>query len=138
MKYGSLVLEKKEYVFLKRLLNVSGYYKDQNTKDTLKKLSTEISSARIIDNEDMPVDVIRLHSTVSVTYGNRQMEFQLVVPTERDIAANKISVLSPMGAAVIGYAKGDVVSWNFSNGAKELTITHVKQAERPVDIDVLS
>ncbi|HLW33316.1 MAG TPA: GreA/GreB family elongation factor [Aequorivita sp.] len=138
MKYGSLVLEKKKYVFLKRLLNVSGYYKDQNTKDTLKKLSTEISSARIIDNEDMPVDVIRLHSTVSVTYGNRQMEFQLVVPTERDIAANKISVLSPMGAAVIGYAKGDVVSWNFSNGAKELTITHVKQAERPVDIDVLS
>ena len=138
MKYGSLVLEKKEYVFLKRLLNVSGYYKDQNTKDSLKKLSTEISSARIIDNEDMPIDVIRLHSTVSVTYGNRQMEFQLVVPTERDIAANKISVLSPMGAAVIGYAKGDVVSWNFSNGAKELTITHVKQAERPVDIDVLS
>ncbi|MGB3345068.1 MAG: GreA/GreB family elongation factor [Aequorivita sp.] len=138
MKYGSLVLEKKEYVFLKRLLNVSGYYKDQNTKDSLKKLSTEISNARISDNEDMPDDVIRLHSMVSVTYGNRQMEFQLVVPTERDIAANKISVLAPMGAAVMGYAKGDVVSWDFSNGTKELTITHVKQAERPIDIDVLS
>lgn len=138
MKYGSLVLEKKEYVFLKRLLNVSGYYKDQNTKDSLKKLSTEISNARISDNEDMPDDVIRLHSMVSVTYGNRQMEFQLVVPTERNIAANKISVLAPMGAAVIGYAKGDVVSWDFSNGTKELTITHVKQAERPIDIDVLS
>lgn len=138
MKYGNLVLEKKEYVFLKRLLNVSGYYKDQNTKDSLKKLSSEISNARISDHEDMPEDVIRFNSMISVTSGNGEMKFQVVVPTDRDIAANKISVLAPMGAAVMGYAKGDVVSWDFINGTKELTITQVEQAERPIDIDVLS
>lgn len=137
MKYGNLILEKKEYVFLKRLLNVSGYYKDQNTKDSLKKLSTELTTAIIYDDEEMPKDVIRFNSHVTVKSGTWQTEFQLVIPTERNIAANKISILAPMGSAVMGYAQGDSVIWNFPNGAKELEITNVRQAEKPIDIDVL-
>jgi len=137
MKYGNLILEKKEYVFLKRLLNVSGYYKDENTKTSLKKLSGELTSAIIYDNEEMPPDVIRFNSIVTVMSGTWQSEFQLVIPTARDIASNKISILAPMGSAVMGYAEGDSVIWNFPNGKKELTIVKVTQAERPVDIDVL-
>jgi regulator of nucleoside diphosphate kinase len=137
MKYGSLILEKKEYVFLKRLLNVTGYYKDENTKVSLNKLSAELTNALICDNEEMPSDVIRFNSIVTVMSGTWKTEFQLVIPTERDIAANKISILAPMGSAVMGYAEGDSVTWHFPNGAKELQITSVKQAERPIDIDVL-
>lgn len=137
MKYGNLILEKKEYVFLKRLLNVSGYYKDENTKDSLKKLSSELTNALICDNEEMPADIIRFNSIVTVTSGTWKTEFQLVIPTERNIAANKISILAPMGSAVMGYAEGDSVTWNFPNGAKELQIAIVKQAESPIDIDVL-
>ncbi len=138
MKYGSLILEKKEYVFLKRLLNVTGYYKDENTKISLKKLSGELTSALIYDHEEMPADVIRFNSLVTVKSGNWETQFQLVIPTERDIAANKISILAPMGSAVMGYAEGDSVTWNFPNGTKELIITKVKQTEKPIDIDVLS
>jgi regulator of nucleoside diphosphate kinase len=130
-------LEKKEYVFLKRLLNVTGYYKDENTKVSLNKLSAELTNALICDNEEMPSDVIRFNSIVTVMSGTWKTEFQLVIPTERDIAANKISILAPMGSAVMGYAEGDSVTWHFPNGAKELQITSVKQAERPIDIDVL-
>lgn len=137
MKYGNLILEKKEYVFLKRLLNVTGYYKDENTKTSLKKLSAELTSAIIYDNDEMPEDVIRFNSIVSVTSGTWQTEFQLVIPTARDISANKISILAPMGSAVMGYAQGDSVIWNFPNGKKELSIVKVTQAERAIDIDVL-
>lgn len=137
MKYGNLILEKKEYVFLKRLLNVTGYYKDENTKVSLKKLSGELTSAIIYDHEEMPADVIRFNSVVTVQSGTWQTEFQLVIPTERNIAANKISILAPMGSAVMGYAEGDSVIWNFPNGPKELQITRVRQAEKPIDIDVL-
>lgn len=137
MKYGNLILEKKEYVFLKRLLNVSGYYKDENTKNSLKKLSAEMTSALISDNDEMPEDVIRFNSIVTVKSGAWETEFQLVIPTERNIAANKISILAPMGSAVMGYAQGDSVIWNFPNGAKELHITSVKQTQKPIDIDVL-
>lgn len=137
MKYGNLILEKKEYVFLKRLLNVTGFYKDENTKVSLNNLSSELKSATIYDNEEMPEDIIRFNSVITVTSGTWQNQFQLVIPTERDIAANKISILAPMGSAVMGYAKGDSVTWNFPNGVKELKITSVKQAARPIDIDVL-
>lgn len=137
MKYENLILEKKEYVFLKRLLNVTGYYKDENTKTSLKKLSAEMTNARICDHDEMPEDVIRFNSFVAVKSGTWETEFQLVVPTERDIAANKISILAPMGSAVMGYAEGDSVIWNFPNGTKELLIASVKQAEKPIDIDVL-
>lgn len=137
MKYGNLILEKKEYVFLKRLLNVSGFYKDENTKASLNNLSSELKNAIIYDNDEMPADIIRFNSVISVESGTWQNEFQLVIPTERDIAANKISILAPMGSAVMGYAEGDSVTWNFPNGAKELKITSVKQAARPIDIDVL-
>ncbi|MCG2429825.1 GreA/GreB family elongation factor [Aequorivita xiaoshiensis] len=137
MKYGNLILEKKEYVFLKRLLNVSGYYKDENTKESLKKLSTEMTVARICDNDEMPDDVIRFNSVVTVKSVTWENQFQLVIPTERDIVANKISILAPMGAAVMGYAQGDSVIWKFPNGSKELLITSVNQAEKPIDIDVL-
>lgn len=137
MKYGNLILEKKEYVFLKRLLNVTGYYKDENTKVSLKKLSGELTSAIIHDNEEMPEDVIRFNSIVTVKSGTWETEFQLVTPTARDISANKISILAPMGSAVMGYAEGDSVVWNFPNGTKELQITSVKQAENAIDIDVL-
>jgi regulator of nucleoside diphosphate kinase len=137
MKYGNLILEKKEYVFLKRLLNVSGYYKDENTKNSLKKLSAEMTNALICDHEEMPKDIIRFNSIVTVKSGTWETEFQLVIPTERDISANKISILAPMGSAVMGYAQDDSVTWNFPNGTKELQIIRVKQAERPIDIDVL-
>lgn len=137
MKYGNLILEKKEYVFLKRLLNVTGYYKDENTQVSLKKLSGELTGAIIYDNEEMPADVIRFNSVVTVQSGTWQTEFQLVTPTERDISTNKISILAPMGSAVMGYAEGDSVIWNFPNGTKELIITKVKQTERSIDIDVL-
>ncbi len=137
MKYGNLILEKKEYVFLKRLLNVSNFYKDQNTKDSLKKLSAELNNAVIYDNEEMPDDVIRFNTIITVKSGTWETEFQLVIPTERNISANKISILAPMGSAVMGYALGDSVTWNFPNGTKELEITKVKQAEKPIDIDVL-
>ena len=118
-------------------MNVTGYYKDENTKTSLKKLSGELTSAIIYDNEEMPADVIRFNSIVTVTSGTWQTEFQLVIPTDRNISANKISILAPMGSAVMGYAEGDSVIWNFPNGKKELTIEKVAQAERPVDIDVL-
>ncbi len=137
MKYGNLILEKKEYVFLKRLLNVTSYYKDKNTKDSLQKLSNELTQAVIYDHEQMPEDVIRFNSIITVESGTWKTEFQLVIPTERDIAANKISILAPMGSAVMGYATGDTVTWNFPNGTKELKIANVKQAPRPIDIDVL-
>lgn len=138
MKYGNLVLEKKESVFLKRLLNDSGSYTDNTYKSSIQKLTEELKSAVIYAEEEMPRDVIRFNSLVTIEGKNGfTNKFQLVAPSEGDFKNSKISILTPMGAAVLGYAKGDEIVWEFRNGLQTLTVTDVKQQSSAINSDVL-
>jgi len=129
MKYGSLILEKKEYVFLKRILNISGYAEDFEIQKSLQRLSDELKSAQIMDEENMPNDVIRFNSKIMVYSENGwEKTIQLVIPSEKDPKQTKISVLTPMGAALFGYSEGDTVVWNFPTGEQKIKIVAVTQA----------
>ena len=139
MKYGSLILEKKEYVYLKRILNISGYAENHEVQKCLMKLSDELKTAHIVDEEDMPKDVIRFNSTVMVAFNNGiEKTVQLVIPIDKDIKNNKISVLTPMGSALIGYSKDDSIIWNFPNGTQQITIKEVQQQEIHSGIDIVT
>ncbi|MWW25036.1 GreA/GreB family elongation factor [Algibacter lectus] len=130
MKYGSLILEKREYVYLKRILNVSSYAGDFEIQKSLQKLSEELKEAQIVDNEKMPSDIIRFNSKATLIFENGiEKTLQLVIPTERDVNKNKVSILAPMGAALIGYAEGDTIIWDFPGGRHHLKIAHVNQEE---------
>ncbi|HLV38426.1 GreA/GreB family elongation factor [Xanthomarina sp.] len=130
MKYGSLILEKKEFVTLKRLLSLSGNHKDASRKNSVLRLQNELESAIVSDEEEMPEDVIRFNSEVTVISGDGwENNFQLVSPTESNYSDKKLSVLTAMGLAVMGYAQGDVIDWEFPGGAKSLEIKEVKQVK---------
>ncbi|WP_194852267.1 GreA/GreB family elongation factor [Nonlabens antarcticus] len=130
MKYGSLILEKKEYVYLKRILNISGYSEDIEIKKSLQRLSEELKIAQVVDEEDMPKDVIRFNSSVLVSSEKGwKKDLQVVIPTEKDFEKGKISILTPMGAALFGYSETDVVEWEFPNGNQQLKIETVTQDE---------
>jgi len=139
MKYGSLILEKREYVYLKRILNISGYAENHETRKCLMKLSEELKTAHIVDEEEMPEDVIRFNTmvTVEVLNSGLQRTLQLVIPIERDLAKNKISVLTPMGSALIGYSKDDTIEWDFPNGTQKIRIVEVTQQETFSGIDMI-
>lgn len=138
MKYGSLILEKKEYVYLKRLLNISGYEGDHDTQKCLTNLSQELKSAHIVDEEEMPQDIIRFNSNVTVAFENGiEKTVQLVVPVERDSKNNKISILTPMGSALMGYSEDDSIEWDFPNGKNRITILKVNQEENVNGIDLV-
>ena len=131
MKHGSLIIEKKEYVLLKRYMNLSGYYKDDTLRDSVKKLVGELESAQICDEQDMPQDVIRFNSTIAIASQNGwYRKFKLVMPNDSDVKNNKISILTPMGAAVMGYAEGDSITWQFPSGEQKLTIEKVEQESK--------
>lgn len=131
MKYGSLVIAKKEYVLLKRFMNLSGYYKDDTLRSSVTKLVGELESAVFFDEADMPEDVIRFNSTITITSKTDwQRRFKLVMPNDSDVRNNKISILTPMGAAVIGYAEGDALLWEFPSGEQQLTIEKVEQERK--------
>lgn len=131
MKYGQLILEKKEFITLKRLLNLSGDYKIDTRKYSIKRLSEEMQSAKIVNDDEFPNDVIRFNSLITVATIDDSWEntFQLVLPSESNAALNKVSILAPMGAAVMGYAKGDKIEWEFPAGIKTLTIKNVVQKQ---------
>ncbi|WP_067037484.1 GreA/GreB family elongation factor [Allomuricauda sp. CP2A] len=138
MKYGNLVIEKKEYVLLKRLMNLSGYYKDNTLRSSVKKLVGELETAKILDEAEMPEDVIRFNTVVTIISENGwNKTFKLVLPSRRDVKNNHISILTPMGAAVMGYAKGDSLVWEFPSGNQKLTIENVEQENEPININMV-
>ena len=133
MKYGSIIIEKKEYVYLKRILNISGYAKDFETQQSLQKFSDELQNAQIVDEEDMPEEIIRFNSKVTVASEKGwERTLQVVTPTERDLKQNKISFLTPMGSALFGYSEGDTVTWDFPTGQQQLKIVAVAQETNTV------
>lgn len=138
MKYGDLVIEKKEYVLLKRFMNLSGYYKDDTLRDSVKKLVGELESAQICDEHEMPKDVIRFNSTITIASQNGwHRKFKLVMPNDSDINNNKISILTPMGAAVMGYAEGDSITWQFPSGEQKLAIEKVEQENKYINANMV-
>ncbi len=131
MRYGSLILEKKEYVYLKRILNISGYAEDFQTQKSLQRLSDELKNAQIVDEADIPEDVIRFNSKIMVYSENGwEKTIQLVIPSEKDNKEDKISILTSMGAALIGYSEGDVIEWDFPSGRQQIKIVTVLQSTK--------
>jgi regulator of nucleoside diphosphate kinase len=138
MKYGSLVIEKKEYVILKRIMNLTGYYRDDILKSSVKELCDELMTAQIYDEAEMPGDVIRFNSTISIVAKTGwRRKFKLVMPNESDIRNNQVSILTPMGAAVMGYAEGDMLIWEFPSGLQQLKIEEVKQETRQLNVNMI-
>ena len=139
MKYGSLIIEKKEYVLLKRLMNLSGYYRDNTLGKSFKKLMGEMETARILDEVAMPQDIIRFNTMVTVISQNNgwHKKFKLVLPSQSDVRKNHISILTPMGAAVMGYAKGDSIIWEFPSGNQKLIIENVEQENESINLNTV-
>lgn len=128
MKYGSLIIEEKEYKFLKQLLKTTDNYQATVQKKSIEKLIFELESAQIMENSKVPSDVVRLNSEVTIGSSDGwQQTIQVVLPEDGNMAARKISVLLPIGSAVIGYALGDEILWEFPGGAKSIKVINVLQ-----------
>jgi regulator of nucleoside diphosphate kinase len=91
------------------------------------ELLSELERATIVADEAVPADVVRMGSTVEFRTEEGQKRVTLVFPPEADIAAGKVSVLTPIGAALIGLSKGESMAWNSRDGhSHELTVLAVE------------
>lgn len=96
--------------------------------DTAEELLAELDRATIVADESVPPDVVRMGSIVEFRSGGDRKRVSLVFPAEADIEAGKISVLTPIGAALIGLSKGESITWSARDGrSHELTIVAVEQ-----------
>ena len=111
---------------------LNGYVKNLqgmrvNEKDNFRKLSEEIRKAQIVNEEDFPTDVVRLNSHVIIKdlQTKRDMALTIVLPQKADIKQRKVSVMAPIGTALIGFRKGQKVSWDVPSGKKDFKIIEV-------------
>ena len=90
-------------------------------------LETELKKAKIVNTEELPTDVVRLNSTVVIKEENQDKMIQLTVvtPEKADNMNKKISIMSPIGTALIGFRKGEKVRWKVPAGTKTFKIMDV-------------
>lgn len=79
----------------------------------LQELEAELDRANIVEPTEVPNNIITMNSTVDFIVESTQEEFvlTLVYPKDIDQSGEKISILAPVGSALLGLAQGDVIEW---------------------------
>ncbi len=105
----------------------------------LEGLLGELERAQIVPSQNVPSKVVTMNSRVLLrdidTF--EEMIFTLVFPKDADIQSGLISVLAPVGTAILGYREGDVVEWPVPSGVKRISIEKILyQPEAQGDFDL--
>lgn len=108
-----------------------------SAKDRLPQASellvTEIERAKIYSVDRIPADVVTMGSTVEYVdeASGAIRTVQLVYPGDADLDAGRLSIMTPMGAGLIGLREGQTIAWPDRDGQeRDLRIVKVRQAER--------
>ena len=84
-------------------------------------LLRELERADVLPESEMPSNVVRIDSIVEFEVDDgRRLKVQLVLPKHADILVGKISVLTPVGAALIGLSPGLAMEWSGNDGKERL------------------
>ena len=107
------------------------YLLAERAADRATALLAELERARVCADRRVPADVVGMNSTVDFVDEARgaARTVQLVYPAEADIAGGKVSVLTPIGAALIGLREGQSIRWPDREGRpRELRVLKVRRA----------
>ncbi|MCG6158147.1 nucleoside diphosphate kinase regulator [Rubinisphaera margarita] len=131
MRPKRIIVTATDHFRLRQVLN--GSYAQAADPQTRRDLDTELQRAEIVDSLSVPPDVVTMNSVVEL----RDLEddsldvYTLVYPSRADIAEGRLSILSPIGTAILGYRAGDVIEWRVPAGLRRLRIETVElQPER--------
>ncbi len=96
-------------------------------KSYLADLQAELKRAEVVESDKVSDDAVTMNSTVrmrDVDTGEVET-YTLVFPNQADIAAKRLSILAPIGTAILGYRVGNVVRWEVPSGRRRLKIEAV-------------
>ena len=117
-----IILSGFDHERLERLLDKVGPRPD------LDALREEIERAEIVEPEKVPSNVVTMNSVVRFVdeETRRENEVTLVFPGHANVESNRISVLAPVGSALLGLSVGDSIYWPVPNGrARQLRVVAI-------------
>ena len=112
---------------LENLLTRAGN-SDPRQRGDLKSLGEELRRAVIVEPDKVPADVITMNSRADLVDQDTKetVTFTLVFPAEANVEEEKISVLAPIGAGMLGYRVGDIFEWKVPQGVRRMKVTKVR------------
>jgi regulator of nucleoside diphosphate kinase len=126
MRDGEIVVTEFDENRLRNLLDGAWRW---NVRDRthVDHLESELDRAQVVPSADVPPDVVTMNSEVAVrdVDSNEEMTFAVVFPSEANVNRRKISILAPIGTAVLGYRVGDTIEWNVPGRTRRLRIERV-------------
>ena len=95
----------------------------EKPNETVLALIEELYRANIVDIDELPTNIVRMHSNVSFVNEDSSAIYsiKLVFPKELDDTPGKVSIFSPAGAALLGLSVNDQIQWPL-NSKKTLRI----------------
>ena len=102
-------------------------FSEPRQQGDLKSLADELRRAVIVEPNEVPVDVITMNSRAGLVDldTGETVTFTLVFPQDAYLEEDKISVLAPIGAGMLGYRVGDEFEWNVPGGLRRMKVTKV-------------
>ena len=109
---------------LERLLPVL----EQHDTPLSESLETELQRAVVVRQREVPPDVVTMNTEVVYedveTRARRAV--RVVYPRDADATAGRVSVLAPIGAALLGLRVGQAVEWRVPHGTKKIRVAEIR------------
>jgi regulator of nucleoside diphosphate kinase len=99
----------------------------------LASLAEELDRAIVVNAAEPPAKVIGMRTRVRVRDldSGQRLDYTLVYPSEADVQSNRVSVLAPLGTALLGYGVGDQIEWEMPGGVRRLLIERILNQPEP-------
>jgi regulator of nucleoside diphosphate kinase len=96
-------------------------------EDALRRLEDELDRAAVVEAAELPPGVVTLDAQVALTDRDtgEQLLFTVVLPSRAKVDEGRISVLAPLGMAVLGYRPGDDIEWEVPARRRRLRVRRV-------------
>lgn len=111
----------------RKRLEAIGQMTEAKDRGDLADLVEELNRAIVVPAEEIPADIITMNSRVRLLDLDKgsAVEYTLVYPAEADVAKGKVSIVAPIGAAIIGYREGDEIEWDVPGGRRRFKVEAV-------------
>lgn len=121
---NTLIISQKDFETISILITT-------NSSSAAELLENELDRATVVQNGDLPKDVVAINSLVKFEDldNHKELLVKLVLPNEANIEENKISILAPVGSALIGLRVGQTIKWPVPGGKdKNLKVISVSKS----------
>lgn len=123
MTARNIVLSSLDYARLQDLLVAANLFAASKPA-VVDVLERELARAKIVSPEEIPPYVVTMNTCVHLidTASGEEKKYSLVYPAEANPQQGKLSILSELGVAILGYSVGDTIEWDFPDGVRRLRI----------------